>query len=56
VSLLRLFGAPIILAVWAGLSFAGVHGDFTRGVFLTLVAVAVVVAERERKRRYSGRQ
>lgn len=50
VSGLKLYSVAIALMIWAGASFAGSHGPFVRGVFLTLVAVAAVVAETERYR------
>lgn len=47
---LKLYSVAIVLAIWAGASFAGSHGPFARGVFLTLTAVAAVIAETERLR------
>lgn len=45
-----LYAPALVLAVWAVVRFAGAHSDVLAGVFLALVAVAVVISERQRQR------
>lgn len=46
----RLYACALVFAVWAVCWWAGVRGTFATGVFLTVTAVAFVIAEGERSR------
>lgn len=48
VAVFRLFAASIVLVVWSITRFLGVHGDVITGVFLGVLACAVVLSEWQR--------
>lgn len=47
--LIKLYSPAIVLGLWALLWWAGVRGEGMIGACMTLTAVAVVVAENERR-------
>lgn len=55
-ALLKLYSSGVALAVWAVSWAAGLRGDTVITVWLALLAVTVVVSERERARRRRARR
>lgn len=49
-SAMKLYAPAFVLGVWAGVRFAALGSELLAGVFLTLTALSVIVAERERQR------
>ena len=51
-SALRLYSPSLVLAVMAGVRLAGLTSHFVAGIFFAVLAMAFVISEQERRRRW----